>query len=99
MTKSPKEINFQTFITRGTELISSPVDDEIVILSIKNEEYYYLNPIGGLIWKLIAEPISIENVISVLVEQYEVSLELCRSETMTYIEELLQLGIIQLVDE
>ena len=93
------ETTSQTYVSRGSDLIFNSIDDEIVILSIKNEEYYYLNTVGSTIWKYIAEPESIENIINKLTEEYKVSVEVCRSETIQYIEELFNLEIINLTNE
>jgi len=99
MITSSINILFQTTVSRSPDLIYSEIDDEIAILSITNEEYYYLDKVGSTILKYLDEPKCISNIISMLTEQYEILDETCKSETIQYIEELFNLGIIDLKNE
>lgn len=99
MKSSINRIQSQTIVSRNPDLIYNQIDDEIVILSIENEEYYYLNSIGSEVWNAIAEPKKFSNIIDILLESYDVSKDVCESETIQYLMELFDLEIVNLNNE
>ena len=59
--------------------IVSDMDGERVMLSIENGKYYNLGDLGGEIWDLIEKPISMQQLIERLLEQYEVEKSVCEA--------------------
>jgi len=96
MTSSSFNITTQTIISRCENLIYKDIDNETVMLSIENEEYYNLNKLGSSIWKYIIDPISIDTLIDKLTEQYDVSRDKCKFETIEFVKKLYELKIISL---
>ena len=79
---------------RDQKQIFSDIEGEIVMLNIKNEEYYSLNEAASIIWKLLEKPIKLESLVSSLLDIYDVDHNQCLNETKHYINELHELGII-----
>ena len=79
--------------------IVSDMEGEKVMLSIHNGKYYNLGDIGGDIWDLLTEPISIESVIAKLQLQYEVGLKECEEHVVTFLHQLHSEGLIRLDNE
>lgn len=75
--------------------IVSDMDGEKVMLSIHNGKYYNLGEMGGEIWEQIEEPISVGEVISQLVTQYDVEQDECEDEVMSFLHQLLEEGLIK----
>ncbi|MEH7180535.1 lasso peptide biosynthesis PqqD family chaperone [Neobacillus vireti] len=69
--------------------IVSDMAGEKVMLSIKNGKYYNLGEIGGDIWDLIEEPISINQLVSTLMNQYEINQSECEEQVISFLEHLL----------
>jgi len=86
-------------IRRNPNQVFSEVDDEVVMLSIKNSEYYNLNEIGSIIWRQLKESTSLTKLISELTLEFEVSENECRTDVLPFINELLELEIIEMLDE
>jgi len=78
--------------------IVSDMDGEKVMLSINNGKYYNLGDIGGDIWELIEEPISIENLVSALISKYEVEKQQCVENVLSFLETLHKEDLIQIKD-
>ncbi|HBS85743.1 MAG: hypothetical protein A2W91_13430 [Bacteroidetes bacterium GWF2_38_335] len=81
-------------IHRDPKMLSSYMDNEIVMMSIENGEYYGLNEIGSRIWELTEKPIKIEDLISKLMDEYEVDRENCMKDTMEFLDKLAEKKLI-----
>ena len=89
------DISTQSVIIATQNQISSDfADGEVVILDMENGIYFGLNATGGHIWKLIQEPRSVAEVISVLSDEYNVSQEQCTQEVLTLLADLQAKGLI-----
>jgi hypothetical protein len=74
--------------------IVSDMAGEKVMLSIKNGKYYNLGEIGGAIWDLIEEPIIINQLVSSLMNNYQVNQSDCREHVISFLEGLLSEELI-----
>jgi hypothetical protein len=83
-----KEIDDNTIVRRHSNLVFSKIDDEVIMMSIKKGEYYGLDNIGSRVWEIIEKPIAFKKLIDILRNEFEVSEELCRSDVMSFLEEL-----------
>ena len=75
-------INYQSIIQRSNKLVSSNMDGETVMMSIENGEYFGLNSVGSRMWELIENPIKVNTLIELLLDEFDVSREQCEAETM-----------------
>ena len=76
--------------------VSCRLDDETVLLELKNGTYCGLNSVGSTIWELIQQPKSVEAVYSAVLEQYDVDAESCRSDVLRLIGELQAAGLVEI---
>ena len=73
----------------SAELLSSTIDDEVVLMSIKEGFYYSLEPVASRIWTLLSDkPASIEELTDILTEEYEVDRETCLNDVRGFIEDM-----------
>jgi hypothetical protein len=79
--------------------IVSDMDGEMVMLSIHNGKYYNLGEMGGEIWEQIKEPISLEELITELMAQYDVERDMCEEQVISFLNLLLEEGLINSEDE
>ena len=75
-------------IKRNPELVASEIDGETVMMSIDNGEYFGLDTVGSRIWEIIKEPIKVEQLIDILLEEFEVSREQCELDTIDFLNQL-----------
>ena len=79
-----------TILARNPEIIANAIDDEIVMMSIEEGSYFGLNSIGSIIWTELEEAKSIETIISILLERFDVEEKTCREETIAFIESMIK---------
>lgn len=75
-------------ISRHGDWISAKVGDEIVMMSTEHGKYIGLNDVGTRVWELIETPQSVESLIAILLEEFDVTAETCRAEVETFVEKL-----------
>lgn len=86
-------------IERTPDVLYSEIDGEVVILSVKNEEYYYLNSIGSAIWHILETPCKMEKILSALLSNYDINEEKCLEDTASYLQDLYDIGLIAIHNE
>ena len=77
------------------DAVHCDVEDEVVILGLKDGVYYGLNPIGAFIWNLIQEPKTVAEIRDAVLEEYDVEKELCENDLMELLTELSDKGLIE----
>lgn len=92
------QISTSHIITQGEGNIVSDMDGEKVMLSIQNGKYYNLGEMGGVIWDLIKNPITINQLVNSLITQYEVEQRECEEQVMTFLKMLKEEGLIKVED-
>ena len=77
-------------------ILSSTIDDEVVMMSSEKGMYYNLNPIGSRIWELLETPQTIESLCAQLMDEYYVDEATCKQETEEFIQSLSERGLIEM---
>jgi len=86
-------------ICRNRDQLFSEVDDEIVMLSISKGEYYNLDEVGSIIWKMLEKPTTLEFVVENLQRKYDVTKDICENDILDFLEELMKKELIYMIDE
>ncbi len=81
-------ISNQSIIQRSLELVSTNMDGETVMMSIEKGEYFGLDSVGSRIWELIENPIEVNKLVELLLEEFEVDRELCEADTFEFLNQL-----------
>ncbi|NOU17844.1 MAG: lasso peptide biosynthesis PqqD family chaperone [Bacteroidales bacterium] len=90
-------IDYQSIIQRSNKLVSSNMDGETVMMSIENGEYFGLNSVGSRMWELIENPIKVNTLIELLLDEFDVSREQCEAETMEFLNHLLDKKLLTII--
>ncbi|MFJ5621671.1 lasso peptide biosynthesis PqqD family chaperone [Peribacillus loiseleuriae] len=91
-----KELTQNHLISQMEGNIISDMDGETVMLSIHNGKYYNLGELGGEIWSLIKNPISIEELVATLLSRYEVDQTECEEQVHAFLNQLLKESLIKI---
>lgn len=71
------------------------LDGDAVIISPRNGKIRVLNHSGAVIWQQLVAEKSVPEIISALVDQYEISLEQAHADLETFLNDLTQRGLVQ----
>lgn len=94
-----EEITLSSVVQRNPDMLFSKMDEEVVMLSIQNSEYYGLNEIGSHIWEMIEKPMQVETLILQLMEEYEVERRQAESDILALLNDFYNKKIVHLVHE
>ena len=76
------------FFCRIKNHLSTPVEEETVLLNLDTGIYNCLDPVASTIWHHLKEPISLAELRRKILVEYEVSAEKCTSDIQEFLEEL-----------
>lgn len=70
-------------------VLSGKIDNEIVLMSTESSYYFTLDKIGSRIWEILTkQPLTIEELASQLIEEYEVDKETCMKDVQEFIDDM-----------
>lgn len=83
-----------TTIQRNHEILTSDLDGEKVMMSIRFGEYYGLGKTGSFIWDQLENPIKIKDLIDAITIKYDVDKEKCEEDIIPFLNDLLDKELI-----
>jgi len=90
------KISENDVVRRSENLLTSKMDDELVMMNLEKGEYYGLNVIATRIWSLLEQPQSIEQLINCLTDEFDVSRDKCLNDIAPFLENLMNRQIIEI---
>ena len=93
-------INESTTVVVSDSQTSTEVGGERVILDLDRGVYYGLNTVGARIWEMMESPVTVDEIIETLLDEFEdVSREQCREDVARLLEELKEQRLIRVNGE
>ena len=78
-----------------TQMLSTELDQETVLMSIDAGAYYGLKGTAQCIWEQLETPLTFSALIDRLVEEYEVSPEACAADLAGFLAEMEREGLLR----
>lgn len=91
----PEGISLKTIVVASKENVSCALGEEAAILHMRSGVYYGLDPVGARIWKLLDQPRSVEDLRTVILDEYDVEQGKCESDLLVLLEKLRTEGLIE----
>lgn len=83
----------------SADVLSSKIDEEVILMSLKGEYYFGLDPVGSRIWELLdQQPSTIDELVQLLVDEYEVDEPTCRNDAQKFIDDMSEKKLIHVVE-
>ncbi len=81
------------------EVLSSKIEEEIILMSVEADAYFGIDPIGSHIWDLLSkQPASINELVELLMQEYEIDKETCIQDVQSFINEMASRKLIFKID-
>ncbi|MEM8721570.1 MAG: PqqD family protein [Cyanobacteria bacterium P01_G01_bin.39] len=77
-----------SIVVTAKEKRYSNLNQDVVILDLKSEEYYGLNHVGGTVWHALQEPKSVSEIREIILSKYDVEAEKCDRDLKVFLEKL-----------
>lgn len=71
------------------EVLSSKIDEEVILMSIEADSYFGLDPVASRIWEILStQPASVDELVAAMMEEYETDEETCRKDVQDFIDDM-----------
>jgi hypothetical protein len=81
------------------EVLSSKIDEEVVLMSIEAGYYFGLEPVGSRIWEILSEkPATFDELVTQLMDEYDVDMETCQNDVKSFIDDMVSKKLISPTD-
>ena len=79
---------------RSDTAMARRVDDDLVILDIPSGKYFELNDVGALLWERLDGTQSVEDLIDVVLAEYDVDRETASKDVEDLLGEMIRSGLV-----
>jgi hypothetical protein len=83
-------------IRRQSDWLGAKVGDGLLMMSARTGDYVGLSEVGARIWELIETPQEFDALCGRLIEEFDVSDQVCRSDVEAFLKELVKHGAVSL---
>ena len=98
MTERRVSLSDLAVIEAAKQQVSCGLSGEAVILSLQDGIYYGLNTVGARIWELLQEPRTVEELRSLIQQEFDVDPARCARDMEALLGELANHGLIEVRD-
>ena len=74
------------------------LDDEIIFLHEDKGVYFSLNGVAIRAWELLQRPRTVDELVQILTQEYDVTSEVCRRDLLRCLRELIDHGFVKYPD-
>ena len=83
-----------TVLSRRMGLMTADMNGSAVMMDIMSGKYYNLGEVGGRIWELLEEPLTVAELVRKLTAEYDVSAEQCRADILPFLGKLVERRLV-----
>lgn len=77
--------------------LASTVQEDLIILDQEAGVYYGAGPVGAVIWQLISESPTVEEIRDHLLQEFDVDAETCENDLLSFLSDLHARNLIKIV--
>jgi len=82
-------------VTFADTVFAQEVDGEMVLLDMNSENYFGLDAVGTDIWQAMQEKESLQEVLEILLEQYDVEEDVLKKDLLNFVDKLQESGLVE----
>ncbi len=70
------------------DVVACELDGGAALLDLRTSLYFSLNSVGGVLWQALQTPATLDDLVLVVADKFEVSAETCRNDVDVYLRDL-----------
>ena len=82
---------------RSNKALFSEVGEDIVALNVDQGNCYGMEKVTAAVWNLLETPRTLDQLVSALIERYDVGADQCRAEVAELMETMASEGLIEAI--
>jgi hypothetical protein len=91
-------LTLHSIVQRDPEVIAAEADQDLMMVSVATGNYYAVSDIAREIWDTIEKPIRVSDLVGSLMENYKIDLCSCQGQTLSFLKDLLNEGLLKVQD-
>src|SRR5262245_19914699 len=88
---------FDTLVISSRNVVDTECDGEIIVLSIEQGRCYGLNRMGSLLWRQLAEPVRVADLVEDWQHAFGADAAFCSSDILDFLESLMAEKLLETV--
>jgi hypothetical protein len=92
-----KIVSVDNVVVQKVGLDATNMDGEIVMMDLDKGKYYCFNSVGSRVWELIEKQISVGELVSVLLNEFEVDVKICEDTVLNFLNGIYKEDLISVV--
>lgn len=89
------KISEKSVVIRNNNIDVTEIDSEKVMMDLNKGRYFSLNKVGSRIWDMLENKIMVQDLINLLLNEYDVNYEECKEKVLNYLNDLYKGGLIE----
>lgn len=89
-----KPLDRGSLVQRTSSLATAPMGDEVAMVDLDSGRQFVLDPLAGLIWERLEQPIRVADLEAELAETYDVSRDRCAADILDFLGQLETKGLL-----
>jgi hypothetical protein len=89
----------RTIFCRKPDIVSANLGAELAVLDLPGGSYLGFNATASHIWRLLQDPLTLQQICAAMIAEFRVEPALCAAETEALLNRLLAAGLITARDE
>lgn len=90
-------INRDSKVVIGKSVSTSEIDNEKVMIDFETGKYFMIKGVGNDIWEKVQSEISVDDLISSLLSEYEIDEPTCETQVIAFLDKLNEYGFLKVV--
>jgi len=90
-------LSLASTVCRSEGQLSTEIDNEMVLMSITQGKYFNLDAIGTDIWKRLGNKITVADLCTALLDEYDADAETINNDVLALLNQLAAKGLIEVV--
>jgi hypothetical protein len=88
-------IDSNSVVSWSSKAVAAEVNDEIVLMNLERDRCYGLGLIGSGVWRRLATPIRVSDVVSQLSEEYDAPRGTIETDLLRTLQKMYSEGLLQ----
>lgn len=95
-----KQDNFlKLFVKRGKRISWVELDKRMLLIDTNSHKTYYLEGIGGLIWLLIKEPLTVKRICNKIIDKYNITFILAYRDIKNFLRKMQKAHVVIITEK
>ena len=91
------ELTFSSRVVRNSDLISTDMDGETVMMSVEKGKYFGLSGVGPFLWENMEEPVELDILRQRVFDNFDIDDETSRTDVLEFVGRLLEDELVKIV--